>query len=621
MANYDWNWWFGPHSVIGRLFGVHSKPTPTPVPTPVPTPGPSATYRAVAVVTVPGASVTFNAGGNTFSGTTNGDGYLAFSPVLDGAAVAGSLQVKATGYENYSTSVTLLSGNRDLVVGDHGALAGYQMQLAGLVKVAPPAPKWTKAQLCDLQGDLMIFAPEIPGPAGVNTGAAKGLAAGYHWSVYLAWYTPENRQKLYAKVRDFYKWTHLAIQVCEQVPGSKGYHDLQDPMPAEFCDAYGSLMNTIHQEILDAGLVPVVAGPAPGPAAQGGANLAAGFDGTKVLVAMSDWDNTSYAAERIKFISDLFPNAWLFYERPGDPKRPSGIDKSPNVPVDKDWNITNGGQWLKNMASLCPRFVGVLYEVNNWPGDQGPDGCAAEIQQAHDGFWRDVQESLFETNTYDKFWQGRDLATYDALEVQLRAKLPFCKGYFSGGPAHPIVVEGPVIVGTGAGELDPNTVQWVAGGGNIGAYAQTTKITGINISKDGFECLFDKKSGAGRWPDNLTPGWDGPLQYSVGVCCKVNGQWVGAAPIESWFDHQPLGLGGPVTTQNVDNSGKGQFALNWFYNPTWGPLNGYNPKPGEVIGVFVAAGDCRNNFNPVKERSNIVLLALPGDGQSASFSF
>jgi hypothetical protein len=47
-------------------------------------------------------------------------------------------------------------------------------------------------------------------------------------------------------------------------------------------------------------------------------------------------------------------------------------------------------------------------------------------------------------------------------------------------------------------------------------------------------------------------------------------------------------------------------------------MTGHQPAQGETIGFFVCAGDCRNNregsLSPVKERSNVVLVPMPGPG-------
>jgi len=50
----------------------------------------------------------------------------------------------------------------------------------------------------------------------------------------------------------------------------------------------------------------------------------------------------------------------------------------------------------------------------------------------------------------------------------------------------------------------------------------------------------------------------------------------------------------------------------------------HQPTPGEQIGIFVCAGDCRNRTDgsgsPVKERSNVVIVTMPSDA-GATFRF
>ena len=134
----------------------------------------------------------------------------------------------------------------------------------------------------------------------------------------------------------------------------------------------------------------------------------------------------------------------------------------------------------------------------------------------------------------------------------------------------------------------------------------TTSITDVDISAAGVHVDFSKRDGAGRWPDVTPPGWDGSLQYTLGMCLDVNGQWYCSAVVEFWYGLDRAG--GPPS----------QYALNWFYDPNrWAPMTGHQPATGETIGFFVCAGDCRNNRNgdlsPVKERSNVVLVAMPTD--------
>lgn len=171
-----------------------------------------------------------------------------------------------------------------------------------------------------------------------------------------------------------------------------------------------------------------------------------------------------------------------------------------------------------------------------------------------------------------------------------------------------------------AQELPVNQVRFVAGP-DISNFAQTTSVTQVLVQANGTELQFSKKDGAGRWPDNVTPGWAGALQYSIGMCVNVSGEWVCSAPIEVWFGR--VGATGPIQDNTVScaQGYHGQVACNWFYDNRWGPLNGHQPAPGEQIGMFVVAGDARNNFNPIRERSNIVLLTMPNPGETRTFNY
>lgn len=164
-------------------------------------------------------------------------------------------------------------------------------------------------------------------------------------------------------------------------------------------------------------------------------------------------------------------------------------------------------------------------------------------------------------------------------------------------------------VGPGSGSLD---------------FPMTTVITRVTFTTAGMEVDFGKKDGASRWPDGITPGWQGPLQYSVGFVVRVNDWWYANAPIENWHDRK--GGTGPLQDQSVTNplnpACMGQFQCNIFYDGRWDPLQTRRPAPGESIGVYVVSGDVRNNaYYGVQERSNIVLVQLPAPGQTAVFDF
>lgn len=156
-------------------------------------------------------------------------------------------------------------------------------------------------------------------------------------------------------------------------------------------------------------------------------------------------------------------------------------------------------------------------------------------------------------------------------------------------------------------------VQFVSGP-DLNTFPITTTITQISVSLTGVEAQFGKRDGPNRWPDNTTPGWSGPLQYSMGVCERINESWYCSAPIETWYGANVIG--GPIQSQDPP-----QISKNWFYDGRWSPLDGHQPAPGDKLGLFVVAGDARNSYNPVKERSNIVLITLPAPNTTAVYAF
>jgi hypothetical protein len=140
---------------------------------------------------------------------------------------------------------------------------------------------------------------------------------------------------------------------------------------------------------------------------------------------------------------------------------------------------------------------------------------------------------------------------------------------------------------------------------DLASWPVTTALEVVDIRPNGVSVQFSKKDGAGRWPDVVPPGWSGGLQYTLGMCLSINGRWYCSAVVEFWYGLELSG--GPP----------GEFATNWFYDPIrWSPMTGHQPAVGETIGFFVCAGDCRNNTggtsSPVKERSNVVLVPMPG---------
>lgn len=165
------------------------------------------------------------------------------------------------------------------------------------------------------------------------------------------------------------------------------------------------------------------------------------------------------------------------------------------------------------------------------------------------------------------------------------------------------------------------TPQFVGPGARSGSFPVTTKITHVSVGPNGVNVTFGKKDGPGRWPDNTTPGWKDPLQYSVGFVLQVAGQWFASAPIEYWYGR--VDGTGPIQNYSTPTcaNGAGQFRCNIFYDQRWDPLQHAVPKAGDAVGVYVVAGDARNDYMPVQERSDIVVITLPAEGQTAEFDF
>jgi hypothetical protein len=168
---------------------------------------------------------------------------------------------------------------------------------------------------------------------------------------------------------------------------------------------------------------------------------------------------------------------------------------------------------------------------------------------------------------------------------------------------------------------------------DLASWPITTTLTEVDFVNGGLALTFSKKEPPDRWPDIVPPGWDGPLQYTIGMVQCIQGQWYASAVVQVWYDLPSAGgnVSSDITTLGTCTSyGYGsncQIAKNWYYDSNrWGTLTGRQPPPGEIIGVFVAAGNLRDVTgddpaqSPVMERSNIVLMPMPDfNGSTNSF--
>ncbi len=150
---------------------------------------------------------------------------------------------------------------------------------------------------------------------------------------------------------------------------------------------------------------------------------------------------------------------------------------------------------------------------------------------------------------------------------------------------------------------------------DIASWSETAQITEIDWSavtgNDGIYVNFTKRDGADRWPDVPFGTEGGSLEYTLWIIIEVpvgSGSWFTSGPLEYWNDpSEVLRQGGGPT--NV--------ALNWFYDGRWGALQGQQPAPGQLVGIFVSAGNARNitdhSGSIVLERSNVAWIPFPPD--------
>lgn len=153
---------------------------------------------------------------------------------------------------------------------------------------------------------------------------------------------------------------------------------------------------------------------------------------------------------------------------------------------------------------------------------------------------------------------------------------------------------------------------------DLASWPETAKITSINITGDSFLVDFDRRDGPDRWPDVIPAGFTGPLEYTLGMCVNPNGnQWYCSGVVQFWYGRTLTDSGSPS-----------RVGIEWFYDPArWGPVNFYQPQDGELVGIFVGAGNLRDGSNITRatcprvcERSNVALIPW-SQGGGVSYAF
>jgi hypothetical protein len=160
--------------------------------------------------------------------------------------------------------------------------------------------------------------------------------------------------------------------------------------------------------------------------------------------------------------------------------------------------------------------------------------------------------------------------------------------------------------------LDLSTVR-IVNAPDARGWAETARITKLSFDGATTRVEFTKQDGPNRWPDSTPPGWEGPLQYTLWLFLRVNGEWIGSGFIQMWYGREGSGT-------NADPDVPSRYHEHWYYGSRWSPMQEHGPiRPDEPIGFMVTAGNARDSVGPMlQERSNVVVVPATDNG---SFTF
>lgn len=132
----------------------------------------------------------------------------------------------------------------------------------------------------------------------------------------------------------------------------------------------------------------------------------------------------------------------------------------------------------------------------------------------------------------------------------------------------------------------------------IADWPETARITSVDFSTGYMLVDFDRRTGPNAWPELASSSF-GPIQYTLGMCFRFDGEWHCSAPTRFWIG------------RDLENSGPAnRIADFWYYDPArWGPMAGHQPAQGELVAFWVGQGNLRQGTVVTnQERSNFALV-------------
>lgn len=141
---------------------------------------------------------------------------------------------------------------------------------------------------------------------------------------------------------------------------------------------------------------------------------------------------------------------------------------------------------------------------------------------------------------------------------------------------------------------------------DLASWPVTATITEVQMRPDAMIVDFDRRDGPNAWPETVPVGFEGGLQYTLGMCLNIGGQWYCSGVVQFWRGRELEAAASPSS-----------IPVTWFYDPArWGPMSGFLPNCGDQVGFFVGQGDLRgrgtSDGNSIRERSNVQLVDFCG---------
>src|SRR5438552_3448069 len=191
-------------------------------------------------------------------------------------------------------------------------------------------------------------------------------------------------------------------------PDERRYHAIY---PARPCN--GAFLDALLRELYDHAppIIPICFVMNDGDTSL---RLPADFDRSLCRLVVPKWEFPVADCD-LKAVRAAFPDALLYWENPAGQTTPKPDTCSPSP-------FPEGRAWFQH-AKRAYGLRGVLVETDIRVLGPDPAAAARAIEQARDT-WQDVDAILFETDIYQKFWNGRSEADGVAYNDAIRKAVP-----------------------------------------------------------------------------------------------------------------------------------------------------------------------------------------------------